>query len=461
MPSQLLLRIRQTVSAVAAAFGRMPALWYVAYAAGALVLLLILDSAAETGIAARLFRSGVSSNGGPQPWVTPLDGCGPFGYTGGYGPADSYPARPAVGTGDSGDSTCHITYVPSPFEDKWRENVGEWRHRPCHVLSNEQGANFQKLVDAVEAQELLRCDALGNRTRSAYGSALRAASSSLLSRMEYRRGGPSGPVVGSVLLEPLAGVLRDPRPVCWPPYQESKYPYFTPHKDQGADPKAIMGKFHLLDPGLGAMAGMRPADDSGAAAGIGGGGGGVSTSPFRSPFPHPPTTCGASGRALLFDIGASTWVDRYGLAWALQSYMSVGISFEHVYAWEALAVTPSYFTGMPADVRMRVHLFNMPASSAEGSVENPFTVLKAKATPADYVVVKLDIDTPSVEMPLIHQLLTDPQLAALVDDFYFEHHVDIPEMRAYWGEGLPGNLKESLDLFRALREKGIRAHSWP
>ena len=50
----------------------------------------------------------------------------------------------------------------------------------------------------------------------------------------------------------------------------------------------------------------------------------------------------------------------------------------------------------------------------EGSAANPFTLVKRFATPEDFVVVKLDIDTPSVEGPLARQLLEDTALQALV-----------------------------------------------
>lgn len=76
--------------------------------------------------------------------------------------------------------------------------------------------------------------------------------------------------------------------------------------------------------------------------------------------------------------------------------------------------------------------------------------------------MKLDIDTPSVEMPMVQHLLDSPELQKLVDVFYFEHHVFLEEMAYWWGmgNGMKGSVLDSLQLFATLREKGIDAHSW-
>lgn len=77
------------------------------------------------------------------------------------------------------------------------------------------------------------------------------------------------------------------------------------------------------------------------------------------------------------------------------------------------------------------------------------------------VVVKLDIDTSSIEVPLAKQLLESPELSKLVDVFYFEHHVYLKELgESNWGASMVGTLQESLELFTGLRKAGVDAHSW-
>lgn len=76
------------------------------------------------------------------------------------------------------------------------------------------------------------------------------------------------------------------------------------------------------------------------------------------------------------------------------------------------------------------------------------------------MVVKLDIDTPLVEMAMVQQLLDSPELLRLVDVFYFEHHVHLEELLV-WGPLVEGSVLSSLELFSKLRHKGVDAHYWP
>jgi hypothetical protein len=81
-------------------------------------------------------------------------------------------------------------------------------------------------------------------------------------------------------------------------------------------------------------------------------------------------------------------------------------------------------------------------------------------TEDDFVVIKLDIDTPRLEIPLAKQILEDDRLSNLVDMFYFEHHVHLKDLQRHWAGTMSGTLGESMNLFRKMREKGISAHYW-
>jgi len=49
----------------------------------------------------------------------------------------------------------------------------------------------------------------------------------------------------------------------------------------------------------------------------------------------------------------------------------------------------------------------------------------------------------------------------LVDEFYFEHHVNTEPMHRYWGtQGAPQTLADSYRIFKALHAKGVMAHAW-
>ena len=77
--------------------------------------------------------------------------------------------------------------------------------------------------------------------------------------------------------------------------------------------------------------------------------------------------------------------------------------------------------------------------------------------------MKLDIDTSSVEVPLALQLLEDKDgvYSKIIDQFYFEHHVHLGELKNSWSRSMNGTVGESLELFSNLRKKGIPAHYWP
>jgi hypothetical protein len=69
--------------------------------------------------------------------------------------------------------------------------------------------------------------------------------------------------------------------------------------------------------------------------------------------------------------------------------------------------------------------YNIPATADPESEANPWNILRKIATPKDYVVVKLDIDNTLVEEQFIAQLRASSDLHNLIDEFYFEHHVNV------------------------------------
>lgn len=73
-----------------------------------------------------------------------------------------------------------------------------------------------------------------------------------------------------------------------------------------------------------------------------------------------------------------------------------------------------------------------------------------------------DIDNAPIEMAILQAFLQDPEAFALVDEFFFEHHVSFEPMKRYWVHTADPNtsLSGSYQLFLKLRQKGWRAHSW-
>lgn len=93
------------------------------------------------------------------------------------------------------------------------------------------------------------------------------------------------------------------------------------------------------------------------------------------------------------------------------------VQFDRILAWESANIIPErVFEGVPRDWIGRYQYYSAAAVVEPDSVRNPFTVLKTVARASDFVVVKLDLDNPVVEMAFIQQLLDDPELHKIVDE---------------------------------------------
>ena len=186
------------------------------------------------------------------------------------------------------------------------------------------------------------------------------------------------------------------------------------------------------------------------------------------PFAHEIPESG--GVKYLFDAGASTYDTGAGGAsqsWFVDTYRARGIEFDRIFGWEAAVTDPrTQWDVVPADIKRKTSWYNIPATTGIGDADNPLTFVKELAKAEDFVVFKLDIDAPLIEIELIKQILADDVLKSLIDEFYFEHHVTGSIMQWHgWGDlrdtNTPlGDIVHSYDIFKTLRESGIRAHSW-
>lgn len=172
-----------------------------------------------------------------------------------------------------------------------------------------------------------------------------------------------------------------------------------------------------------------------------------------------------TSRRVFIDMGASLAFHTGGsvpVVELLQLYEKFGFAFDHIYGFEVTFQQPSdvFGTLLPEKYLASYHWINVGVDATEGHRLNPLHSILKQFNEDDFVVVKLDIDTPSIEHPLVYQLLNDPTYHHLIDQFYFEHHVNLEELKLNWYP-MVGTVKESLALFHGLREKGIPAHFWP
>lgn len=172
------------------------------------------------------------------------------------------------------------------------------------------------------------------------------------------------------------------------------------------------------------------------------------------------------------------FAERSPSVYAGRRYRAHGIEFDRIVGWEAAEVNHTKFwNAVPKELKPRFSYFNAPVSADPKSGDNLWYHVKAQARPEDYVVVKLDIDNNAVETELVRQLLDDPAVLELVDEFFWEHHVwGSPLHRTRvslfgtknigWWQHMPDRgardtrLRDSYRIFTELREHGIRAHAW-
>mmetsp|Transcript_23228 Transcript_23228/g.39714 ORF Transcript_23228/g.39714 Transcript_23228/m.39714 type:complete len:384 (-) Transcript_23228:363-1514(-) len=168
-------------------------------------------------------------------------------------------------------------------------------------------------------------------------------------------------------------------------------------------------------------------------------------------------------KLVLIDMGAS--FDFQGtkspMIALFELYEKMGFVFDHIYGFE---ITPkdatTIYNRLPQKYIPAYHWINAGVTRERGHNLNPLHSIVKSFTEDDLIVVKMDIDTSSIEVPLMRELIEDDVLVKLVDQFYFEHHVHMGDLARSWLRTMDGTLKESLEMFGKLRERGVAAHSW-
>jgi hypothetical protein len=170
-----------------------------------------------------------------------------------------------------------------------------------------------------------------------------------------------------------------------------------------------------------------------------------------------------TSRTVFVDLGAALnfHKQKVPVVDLTDEFRKFGIHFDHIYAYEISPTQPKdVYELLPEQLFAAYHWINLPVSPDPESKLNPWRMLMNNYREDDFVVVKLDIDTPVVETLLVEQLRSNPSLSKLVDVFYFEHHVQLRELIGNWGVVGNVSVKESMELFVDLRRQGIVSHSW-
>ena len=141
-----------------------------------------------------------------------------------------------------------------------------------------------------------------------------------------------------------------------------------------------------------------------------------------------------------------------------------------IYCWELdkKITNEQWWGSAPASVRAKTRFFEVPVTEGEldealAGKPNPASFLQMLAVackPEDFVVVKLDIDTPAIEQTIIAVLTQRPDLAALIDELFFEYHFYFDGLDFGWGDNVQGDVDTAIGTMYRLRSLGIRAHFW-
>jgi len=171
------------------------------------------------------------------------------------------------------------------------------------------------------------------------------------------------------------------------------------------------------------------------------------------------------GTNRFFDAGCTHFSDA--LNFFTKQYQGRGIIFDEVYAWEyVIQDYEAFWAGVDSEDREywepRVTFYNgIPVTSDKGAEHNVVDKIHRMCKPNDFCAFKLDIDTPEVELPLVQQLLDQAsKTKAALNEFFFEHHVHGIMQHYGWGANVAGTFVDSYRIFKKLREMGVRAHSW-
>ena len=116
----------------------------------------------------------------------------------------------------------------------------------------------------------------------------------------------------------------------------------------------------------------------------------------------------------------------------------------------------TWWARVPKSVRPRLTFVNRAVNASVFE-----STLLSTVTPEDYVVVKLDIDTPVVESAILDRIEAH---ADLIDELFFEWHFWFDGMNFGWGTldhlRTTTNVSTVVRRMQRLRRAGIRAHFW-
>ncbi|KAL8917470.1 MAG: hypothetical protein Q9172_005837 [Xanthocarpia lactea] len=374
-------------------------------------------------------------------------------------------------------------YESSPYEASWFANIETAQSHICETVAKPEHRNASEII-VTRTLELTSLPSSSKwETYDTFNTTTFHSSDSFMSRMHYNRTCYDSKTEtfklakgkGVQLIEPLWGMLRDPfdrwcgdkalhmeganatgqskdhiMPQGYAPYTYTTDSSTPPTPEES---RQQQWRTHGLPPW---HSSLRPSFDPRV---------GVAFQPPQN---------------IHLDLGSSyfkVWGNDRGAAsgqWFYDMYHARGQPFHRFIAVEVETLDDTTaFRQIPDDLVGVYTLMNVGLTMDEGDKLNTIDMIKRVVKPEDFFVFKLDIDSAPIEEPIVKSLLEDNPdeggASALIDELVsrphpcmFEHHVNYSPMNDPWGnpQGV-GDLHRSYNVFRDLRRKGIRSHSWP
>jgi hypothetical protein len=142
-----------------------------------------------------------------------------------------------------------------------------------------------------------------------------------------------------------------------------------------------------------------------------------------------------TSRTIFVDMGAALDFHADTLSPAVyitKMYQAFGFHFDHIYAYEVRQKDPKdVYSRIPDDLKAAFHWYNVGVNATVDHPNNLLKMILDKYNEDDFIVVKLDIDSPRIENPMAEYVASggnNDELARLIDTFYFEHHVHLAEL---------------------------------
>lgn len=132
-----------------------------------------------------------------------------------------------------------------------------------------------------------------------------------------------------------------------------------------------------------------------------------------------------------FDLGATTF-KCLAQQFFYKYYKMKNFRFTNWYLWEVKKFSEKEIYGsLPKDLEPIYHYSNAPVPVDIKNAGHPFNIILNNNYNKTYVTMKLDIDTPELELTIFNELLEGNKYNDILDELFFEYHFELKDFK-WW-----------------------------